>query len=278
MSEQKVIAASVYDPRQPSIFGKAKKSERATYSEILCSCESCPLRAKRQCVQISIFRSYCPYGDYRTESGPTQRAGSYYGWVRDKQEQAKQHGGWLVTATNKLAFIGEYVYIPYSFADMCEAVLPRKRPFLKREDWTLEAVLKLIDFRPRALFTSEVIKDYQKESVPLLIAHIRELDPDMWQQLIAARPELDVAPNYVGRKAILKTLAAPISIPAYDNRYPVPWVWDGEYATTTSFESYEKTWGHIKAESLVLKVKPKDDATVKVADNSWVTPETIFVD
>jgi hypothetical protein len=173
--------------------------------------------------------------------------------------------------------VGEYVYLPYAHAGMCEAVTI-KGDFLKREDWTLKAALTLIDFRPRAIFTGDVISSYQREQVPRLIAHIRECDPDMWAQLIAARPELDVAPNYVGRTALLRTLAHPITIPAKNASYPVSWLWDGETLTTADKDAYWTSFGGVKAESLVLKIVPAKDATVTVADNAWVTSETVFVD
>jgi hypothetical protein len=202
----------------------------------------------------------------------------------DRRKRAKEVG-WLGFAAKKLAFIGDYVYLPYSHADMCKSVpflshsafVVSGRPFVKREDWTLTNVQLLIDFHPQALFGGE-IRNYQKEEVPLFISHIRELDPAMWAELIAARPEFDTAPNYIGRKALLHTLAYPITIPPHDSRYPVLWRWDGETATTTDKDCYSNTWGKIDQESLVLSVKPSKLATVKVSDNAWVTPDTVFVD
>ena len=275
--EYRVVAAKVYDPKAPSIFGKSPKSDRATYSELTCSCASCPLLANRQCVQTQILGGYCPYGNYRTETGPTQRAGSYWEWVSEHKEQAKQRGGWLKFPAEKLAFIGDYVYIPYSHADMCEAVFTKRKTFLPKADWTIENVLRLIDFRPRDWFGGE-IKSYQADKVPLLIAHIREVDPAMWTELIAKRPQLDKPQNYVGRKALLRTLASPITIPPYDNRYPVSWTWDGEYATTTDKDCYGSTWGKLPADELRLKLKPRKDAAIIVSDNAWVTNETVFID
>lgn len=279
-----VIAAKVYNPAEPSIFGKGKKSDRATYSEISCSCESCPLRANRTCIMISIFRSHCPYGKYTTHTGPTQRSNGYSQWVREHREKASPLG-WLGFAPTKLAFIGEYVYLPYAHADMCGAV-PFTRhsaffvsgvPLVKRCDWTIENVLMLIDFRPRSMMGDE-IRSYQAEQVPLLLAHIREVDADMWAQLIAARPDLNTEPNYVGRKALLRTLAHPIKIPPHDNRYPVSWLWDGETLTTTDKDSYSSTWGRADLESLVLTAKPSRKAVVIVRNNAWVTSSTEFVD
>ena len=149
--------------------------------------------------------------------------------------------------------------------------------FILREAWTIDTVLTLIQFRPQALMGGE-IHSYQQESVPKFIEHIRETDPAMWSELIAAMPQLNKAANHVGRKALLKTLAFPIDIPPKDSRYPVAWHWDGKVLSTKSVNAYSDTWGGQKPESISLQLTPRDDATVVVANNSWVTQGTVFVD
>lgn len=282
MSDAKVIFANVFDPTQPSIFGKSKASKPARATTVTCSCESCPLLSQKQCVMLRILGDNCPYGTRRTESGPTRRAAKFHSWISERRKRS------VSKVTNpppqKLTFIGDYVFLPYSHANMCTAVPFGKHStgfnsgsdFMKREYWTLANLLKLIDFRPQALFGGE-ISSYQKESVPLLIQHVREVDGEMWSQLIAARPQYDVAPNYVGRKALVRTLAYPITIPAKDSRYPVSWAWDGQKLTTTSVNAYSDTWGGVKPESLIMELAPDERAEVVVKDNSWVTSETVFV-
>lgn len=275
-AEMKLIAATVYDPGRPSLFGKGKKNERAEFRQIHCSCESCPLRANRQCVQIAFMGRRCPYGTFHTESGPTQRARGYYSWTSEREKIAREHG-WLSVAAHKMAFIGDYVFLPYSHMNMNKDIPFVYGTFLKREDWTIENVLTLIDFKPQALFGG-TISSYRTEQIPLFISHIRECDKDMWAKLIAVRPALNTEPSYVGRKALLRTLAYPITISPYDNRYPVSWSWDGEKATTIDVDGYYAIWGKIPAKAIALSIVPTENATVVVKDNAWVTPETVFVD
>jgi hypothetical protein len=97
-TKAEVIAAKVFDPSQPSIFVKHKKSDRANYSEIHCSCDSCPLRAVRQCAVLGVLGGYCPYGRMRTESGPTQRAANWRrtsssGFVSIASQQSRMAAG-----------------------------------------------------------------------------------------------------------------------------------------------------------------------------------------
>lgn len=271
----RVIAAQVFDPTQPRLFSKPKASDPAKHIVVSCSCESCPLLAQKKCVHISLFQS-CPYGDWDETCGPTKRAKNFVAWMRERK--AQHNVGWdLERPPTRLEFIGDYVYVPYAHAAHESQLSFIRGAFLRRSDWTIETVLALIDHRPRAIFGGE-IASYQKESVPLLIQHIREVDPDMWRQLISVRPQYDVAPNYVGRTALIRTLAHPISISPYKDEYPVAWEWNGKTLTTTSQHAYGSTWGHIKAESVAIEIVPAVNAAVTVEHNAWVTPDTVFVD
>lgn len=280
----KIIYAYVLDPRQPGLFRKASKSEPAECQTITCHNEDCPLLKAGTCASRRIFGS-CPYGEVRHQRGPTGRSNKIWDWIQEKRKEFADVGTDVSAPENKLAFIGGYVWLPYPHADMCKDV-PFLRhscafvsgiDFIKCENWTLENVLTLIDFRPQALMGGE-ITDYQRKSVPLLIQHIRECDPEMWQQLIAVRPQYDVAPNYVGRKALVKTLKAGIAIPPKDDRYPVPWTWDGTKLTTNSKHAYGDTWGGMKCGDVELSLTPDEKTVTVVRSNEWVTPETVFVD
>jgi hypothetical protein len=226
----------------------------------------------------------CPYGRVATETGLTKRAQGFYKWVNDRRKQYINIP--LLKYPSKImVFVGDYVYLPYSFMTMCSSV-----PFLKhasffvtgtdlihKKDWTLKHVLALIDFMPRSMMGDKITS--YTEQVDLFLVHLREVDPDMWSQLIKERPKLDVEVDHVGRKALLKTVK-PITFqtsPSY-TKYTVVWEWDGEYAHTTSIHAYDSTWGEIKPETLEVKIKPADDAVVVIQDNAWVTSETKFVD
>ena len=284
MSEAyRIIGGTVYDPTVGSIFHKAKKSERAEYRTILCKCDSCPLLAVGACIEVGMF-SHCVYGKFSKETGPTRQAKTFSEWVNARKEQSKSFG-WPKQAPAKLSFIGDYVYLPYPHMDMCKdvpfvrhsAFIVSGVQFIPCAAWTLKNVLTLIDFRPQALMGGE-IGSYQREVIPLFKEHIRECDSEMWSQVILGRPQYDVAPNYVGRKAVVKTLAFPITIPAYDARYPVEWQWNGSTLTTTDIHAYGSTWGHVDAKSVKVELAPSDSATVVVKDNNWVVSSTVFVD
>jgi hypothetical protein len=284
-TQPQIIASRVFDPRQPGLFCKPKKSEPAEHATIACRCEDCPLRKAGHCVLMHVLGGRCPYGTYRKEAGPTARSGKLSSWLQERRGRHPGVGWKLSSPPEKMAFVGDYVYLPYGHMTMCKEVpflahsafIVSGVEFIKREDWTLENVLKLIDFRPQAMFGGE-ITDYQKKYVPKFVAHLREVDPAMWRQAVAVRPAFDVAPNYVGRTARLSTLAHPITLQPKSDEYPVAWEWDGKVLRSTSRHAYGETWGGIRPKSVAVEVVPEESAAVVVADNAWVTPETVFVD
>jgi hypothetical protein len=282
---ERPVHANVYDPTRPSIFGKPAANARAETQVVYCKLAACPLRDAGCCtLRAPMFPDRCPYGRIGGENGPTKRAVSFRNWVTERKEKFKDVP-YLKSAPKKLAFIGDYVYLPYAHMTMCKTVdflshsafIVSGNPFLPRGCWKIDAVLRLIDFRPKSMMGGE-ITSYQTEEVPLFIQHLREGDAAMWAELIAARPELDTAPNYVGRKALLRTLNAPLTLPAKDSRYPVEWTWDGERVRTTSRHAYSSTWGGFDLGELELSAVPAERAVIEVRDNSWVCETTEFVD
>lgn len=278
------------------------KNKRAEVWSYYCAQADCPLRAKGQCTNAVLPGDACPYGKRQREEGPTRNARKYDDW---RQEQLARIQGLKrpKDPATRLAFIGDYVYLPYAFMDMVGTPqdyarfdkwphntalpdIPWLGParfmspscqFLPRSAWTLETVLRLIDGRPQA-WLGGTITDYQQKSVPLFLRHLAEEDPVMWQQVIAARPQLDQPPVYVGRKALLRTLKPGITLGPRDPRYPVIWQWDGEYLVTHDKDAYNNTWGGLTLSEFTLTAVPAADAVIEVKDADWVTSQTVFID
>ena len=281
----RMVSWHVFDPHN-ALFKEHRKDHAQNYG-ITCTLKDCALRDAGHCTWGAILGwDACPYGRYQSNKGPTPKAHSCRTWIA---AQKKLHEGvpHLSIQPTKMAFVGEYVYLPYAHMKMCTAAPFREHghafkngcAFVPATSWNIATVLTLIDFRPQALMGGE-ITSYQLESVPLFIQHLREVDPAMFAQLIRARPVYDQEPNYVGRKALLRTLKPNIEWDANVHKdYPVRWRWDGTFLFTTSKHAYSSTWGgSIPMKITELKGVPEDNAAIKVQDNAWVTPDTIFLD
>ncbi len=274
----RVIHFSLYDPTGFNLF-KPERNARAETKVISCSLDNCPLLKKGQCQCLTFLQPNCPYSNVSGEVGPTKRANKFYSWI---SERRKKYDGvpWLKAPNKKMEFIGDYVYLPYHHMDQCKKIPFIRRHFLPKENWTIDNVVTLVEFLPEALFGG-IIFSYQREEVPLFLAHLREQDPKMWQDLVERRPHLSKdPPNYIGRKAYLRTLNHPIewTETSTDGKYPVSWKWDGKKLTTASQDAYSESWGKIKLESLKLTAIPVENAVVKVQSNDWVNEKTEFLD
>lgn len=278
------ISAFIFDPTN-SLF-KQKASEKARCDIIRCSQKDCPLRTNKQCILKTVIgQANCPYGKFTVEYGFTRKARKYYDWIKERKEKYANIPC-LKFPTKKLAFIGDYVYLPYAHITMCKEIpflthaniMSSGTPLIKKEHWNIQTVLTLLNFKPQAFF-GDTITTYQTEEIPLFISHLREEDKDMWKQLIKEKPELNTKQDFIGRRALLKTVNYPITwTPDTNPKYPVEWTWDGEFLTTNSKHVYNSSWGHVDLESFELKAKPQDNATIEIQDNSWVNKNTKFVD
>ena len=279
-----IVSCGIFDPAK-SIF-KQPKSAKARCETVDCSLEECPLRAKGTCMWTPVLGyTHCPYGKMRVENGPTRRAKSYYTWISDHREKYKGVP-LLGSPADMMEFVGDYVYLPYAYMAMNKDVpfLDHSNLFnsgtclLKKEDWTIDNVLKIVEFLPRAIFNNQVIADYQNKHIPKFLLHLREQDSDIWAQLIKKRPDLDQEPDHIGREAYITTLNAPLDLTTKhrDPKYNVKWHWDGTVLSTSSKYAYHSTWGDIPLDNFTLTATPAEDAVIVVQDNSWVNSETKF--
>ena len=234
----------------------------------------------------------CPYGTYRRVTGPTKRAKSFRKWQADARKQF-EGVPYLKTPPDKLAVVGDCVYTPYAHMSMNKDLpydshggfLSSGTNFLKLSDFNVETIQKIVNFYPQAFFGG-TIYSYQSEEIPKFISHLEEVFPDLYKQLLIARPEyierfkLNAPKNYVGRKALIKTLA-PCTFYTKGSRsgeYKVQWTWDGEKLTTNTEHAYSSTWGEVRDfESVQTVLIPSDKSEIEITDNKQVGSKTIFI-
>lgn len=293
MGEPKVVHCSIFNPTN-AIF-KISKSEPAEVNWITCTnSENCDLFRSGKCSMIGVLSiRNCPYGSLNHRKGFTHRARNFYKWLAEQREEFKDVGV-LSSPVQKLAFVGDYVFVPYTHADMNEAIpflshssfLYSGSCFIKKEEWTVATIRKIVDFHPYAMMGGEIMS-YQRESVPLFLRHLEELDVEMFKKLVAECPTyLEkynlIVKNYVGRKALLKTLKPPFDFTtsgSREGRYRVKWQWDGKQLKTNSEHAFAQTWAEVPwNDSMEIVLTPTDKTAIVVESNDWVTKETAFID
>lgn len=276
--QYKVINIHFFRPGTKTV----KQRCEITYCD---ACSRCDLYKKGQCLISRGFAGTgirCPHGKFRVEEGFTLRSKSYHSWF---QRKAKQYGEDLVdkltVQDTKLAVVGgDYVYLPYShlknYVNEVEGIV--RDHFLKRSDFTVDKILEIITFRPKAALSFEEITSYQDREVPRFVQHVRERFPDLYEEFLSKYPDyrgliVNKASTYIGRTAKIATLQQGST---FCDCHANLWTVTGnqiicENCTTSLMIPFGKGPARIA-------VDITDDMAVKVTDNSMVSKDTVFLD
>lgn len=249
--------------------------------------EKCSYYQNNQCLCVRSFSAGgCQFGHAVTERGYTSRARKYYEF-KSKWEKHEKYRK-LTAPPKKLGVIDGFVVLPYPYINLKKEedewsvqgpmLFGSDRSYIPLDEFTADLIARICGYRPQALMGGE-IRDYQKEVVPLFLAHLSEVLPDKYQEYIAAHPQAEQKINYVGRKALLMTIA-PSNVEYKSDRYPQfneTWEWDGKRLVYQKgyVHEFHITKGYEIAQIVIV---PSDESIVTITDNGQVTPQTVFVD
>jgi hypothetical protein len=281
--EQEIITVNLYGGK--GIFGGKETPLEA--SVVYCDRHSeCSYYNSGSCLNVRApFSNRCKYGRVSNITGYTSRAAKYYEF-KSKWKGHEKYGK-LSYPPRKLGLIGNEVVFPYPYARIKESdgKLFIESPgfgsdiaYVDYDKFTTDFIIKLCDFRPYAMMGG-VITAYQKEVVPLFLAHLKEVLPEKYAALLKFNSDIVKEINYVGRKALLKTTNP--SCVSYESR-PYPqfdesWEWDGEILTRKS--GYVHDFSITKDYEVVqIKIRPSDKSIIKITSNEQVNENTVFLD
>jgi len=275
---------------------KAEKSnERAYFKKLYCSCPGeCSILKKGQCIHNNVL-SICIYGKLKNIESSTKRSKAYYTFIKKYEEelkiQSKMPSGYYGKC---IQLIGDYCYLPYPHMNLQQgqslnkipflkysSFLSSGSPFIKKEDLTVEVVIEAFKFKPYALMGGE-IKDYQKETVPKFLFHLKYLFPDLYKKALKIEPSIaDKVFKFEGKEDISATLdMIPINlIEGYyiraDSRHNlIVKKWDGNKIIVTGQEKdfgflFNKFKSASEIEMTFIPIKEKTE--VVIVDNDLKT-------
>lgn len=286
--EKEIICVNMYGGK--GLFGG--KEQPLNVDIIFCGkYKECSYYKNNKCLAVRSFGGgHCKHGSIQNVMGYTSRARKHYEFKSKWQKHEKYNT--LDYPSTKLGLIDNEVVFPYPHIQIKKnesgdviiegpAFFGSSIPFVDYEKFTPKLINKICKFRPQAMMGGEIIS-YQKETVPLFLAHLKEVLPDRYKEFISEYKDFETDINYVGRKALLKTVSP--SFVHYESRnYPSingineKWYWDGEVLT------YEK--GYVSSFNITgdykvkeIKIEPSDKSTIKISSNEQVTKDTVFVD
>ncbi len=248
--------------------------------------EQCSYFKSNQCLNVRSFLSpRCKYGHVNTIKGYTSRAAKYYDFKKKWEHHEKYSK--LKYPPRKLGLIGNEIVFPYPFISiktegesvvLSDPGFGAKIAFIEKEMFSVDLIKRLCNFRPYA-FMGGVIKDYQAKTVPLFLAHLKEVFPDKYEELCEEHGELAQEVSYIGRSALLKTIN-PSDVHYKSKNYPQfneEWHWDGE--TLTYLDGYVNSFNVTKDYEIAeIKITPSDKSVITISSNEQVTDETVFID
>jgi len=260
-----------------------KKSEPPFLRRLFCtlepSPEACPVYQRGECISCQSLSPLCVYGGYTAEKGFTRRSKQYRTWLQQARDTCAQGPRYPSSPAPRLALVGEYVWLPYPFMDHEDSHLPFLahsgvfrfgQPFLRREDFTPEVVVRLATFRPQALMGGE-ITDYQRKSVPQFLHDLAHLLPELYAQAVA------LAPALAHRQPTLEQYKhTPVAVTAVTPHTPcvlhflndrVPCQWDGQTVTILQGETIGLFFSRLGAAgSITVNFVPTERTLVTVQD------------
>lgn len=286
--EPKIVHAHVYNP-QNALF-KSNRNDKAECQIITCyNSGNCGLFNRGECATLTSFGfSACPYGKKSFETGFTPKAMAFNKWISDRKDKYKDQLGKLKSYQRKMALVGEYVFLPYAHLNMNRA-LPFKHHgsafssgdnFIELAQFNVELIMSIINFYPQAMMGGEIVS-YQREVVPKFVAHLREVFPDRYSDVVKHHPYIaNIVSNLspVGRKALLNTLRPGVIVTKYHDTPKLNtqhWVWDGEYLTSTNAGV---SFPIVDYDECTIRIKPKPNVSVQITSEDQVDDDTKYTD
>jgi hypothetical protein len=279
-----VIHVGLYGGK--GIFGGKETPLRAEV--VSCDkCNECSYYKNAQCLNVtSPFSNRCKYGNVNIAQGYTSRANKYYEF-KYKYEKHEKYAK-LSHPPQKLGVIGDVIVFPYPLVYIKNEVtgeytihdpgFSSSIAFINKDKFTVDFINKLCTFRPQAMMGGSIVQ-YQQEIVPKFIAHLKEVLPDLYFEFTKKYPQYIKDVDYIGRKALLKTIN-PSDVCYKSANYPEfnsTWHWDGEFITyKKGFVSDLKVTDNY--EIVEVKIRPTDKSITKIVNNDQVNGETVFLD
>lgn len=277
ITTEKIVDWRLYNPAN-GLF--AKKNDCAEFRIIRCTgYGNCDAYKSGNCIMFKFSHEKCPYGKKTLEKGYTQRARKFHSWIEERRNRMKDVP--QLSEQKKICKIGDYIYFPYPHWTIDRNVPASKRSglfqsgqqFICIEQFTIDFFEKIVNAKPQAIMGGE-IKSYQKEVVPKIVLHISEEMPEFYHEWKSKYPDTEKKfdlHDFVGRSAKIKTLKVGCLIVNGNKKMR----WDGEYM---QFEDYKLLLFDFPYDCVELKVRPTDNATIKITNNNQVCETTEFID
>lgn len=278
MENYEVVHLTYYDPRSPHLI-MADRSDKEFVKYFYCSNKNnCELYKSGACVmRYGLWGSKCPYGKTSMVEGFT-RAARKCGKLVQEAKSKYPDAVSALDVPRHIGYVGDYVFVtlpflydvPVPFRKHDDEIWGNEGHLIKKDVFTPELIVELINYKPQAWFGGGTIGDYRQKHIPEFCWQLKKYMPDMFDRVKAIYPEIkEIADiSFVGKKAKLSTLKNG-RIRMNNDTFK----WDGKKLTFV-YAKYSVPWG-TKGK---IYIEPDESDVVEIIDNDTVDENTEFVD
>lgn len=273
------------------VFGRGRETPLGARIIFCDRAEQCGFYSNSKCLKVrSFLGSGCKYGKINTITGYTSRANKYHEFKR-RYETDEVYGKLKYpNGQAECEIIGDEVCICLSYCEIKKQDngiwtldVPfgsSKATFVPQCEVTVEFLQRIFSFVPRSIFGYKPIPDYANKVLPDFCISLRRTLPDIYARFVTEYPQYDIAPNYIGKKALLHSLNkgdveyrfSHSSGTTYEK-----WYWDGEYLTLTDGKLSYFAINITKEYDIdVFRIKPSSGTVVTISRNDQVNEGTVF--
>lgn len=273
------------------LYGGFDKKTKNRAEIVTCDrCENCSFYKKNQCLSVTApFSSSCKFGNVRRIEGYTQRAQKRFSFdSKYKNDECygklKHPSDWRVGVLDDVAVFNltfaicdkkHYICGEWKETDEfktrdCGMFSTGSYSYIPLSELTTKVLKDILSYVPRTVFGNDPISDYGKKIVPNVLFELSKLLPDLYGSLIEEYPQFsEIAPNFVGKKAYIKSLADGVVLTDDKGKF----VKNGNYLECDCWKSSFLPFNSGKAE---VKIEITDKMTYAIKSNSQVDENTIF--
>lgn len=248
----------------------------------------CTFYKENKCLRCCSFLApTCKFGRNSVIKGYTSRAKKYYEFK--SRYTSDETYDKLHYPSSLVAVIGDTLYMNLKYTNVrkrnesvdkwdrgVEGYIIRDAGFIadgnifiQLSDVTNTLLNKIFSYRPRAIMGGE-ISAYQEKIVPDIIQDLKRVAPEIYENFISEYPEYDIAPNYVGKYAYIKTMVDGSELKdCHGNSYILH---DGKLYCDNMTKGFVPFHG----ESANVEVIVGDDATYQITSNEQCNENTRF--
>lgn len=260
------------------LHGRKESPLRA--EEVYCDrYNKCSLYKEGKCLKVSSSSDNidCKYGELKSIKGYTSKAKKYYDFL-EKYTEDTLYKKLRYPSDCRVALIDNYVLLNLWLTRVNnidgeyvvkEAPLYGMGSWIEKDKLTCDLLYKICNYGAKYHY-EKAIREYREKHIPHMLLELKKLMPELYKEFIGRYPEFYNEPDYVGRKAFIKTLVkGSIIRDCHGNKFQ----FTGDKLVC---KEWKLSFVPFDAGKAYIEIDVTDSMTYVIDDNTQADENTIF--